>query len=106
MRQHGVGALGDHGDAAGAEHRADAAHGVDAERHVEDALAVPRVQRELRVGRVHRLLGAQDGRRRAAGDDAEHAAVAEDAAADVEDQLVERGADGQLDDARASSRGR
>ena len=44
--------------------------------------------------------GRRIGRRRAAGDDAEHAAVAEHAAADVEDQLVQRGADGELDDAR------
>ena len=77
-----------------------AAERVDAQRHVEDALAVPRVERGLRVGRVDDLVGQMHRARRAAGDDAEQLAVAEHAAAEVVDELAQREPDARLVDAR------
>ena len=94
----GVGPLGDHGDAAGAEHGSDTAHRVDPQGDVEDALAVPRVHGALRVRSVDGLPGEQDGRRRSARNDAENAAVVDDAPTDFEDELVQGRPDRQLDD--------
>ena len=96
----GVRALRHHRRAAGAEHRSHVAERVDPERNVEDALAVPRVERALLVGRVDDVLGAEHRRGRAARDDRVKRLVAEDAAADVVDELAERDPDAGLDDLR------